>query len=334
MVSCTVGYAQTLGGAAAFNFLNLPATPLLSAAGGVSASYKANDIGLALNNPALLNEKLHTSLNASFNSFYAGVKAFNLSMGYQVPKWNSTIGASVSYIDYGSITQTDAAGNESGTFRPKDIVFQVSAAKQYLDRWHYGISLKFIASDYHLYRSSAIAADIGLLYEDTAHLFTAGLLVRNMGMQLKGYAGTKEDLPFDLQLGFTKRLAKAPFGFSLTLQQLHHFDILFNDTTFNNQINNPVKSSFFNKFFNHVVIATHIYLGNNLEATIGYNQLRRSELNIGANGNGLNGFSMGLQASFNKLKIQYARSYYQRSSAFNQFGIGINLNQLTGLGAL
>lgn len=330
----TQSRAQTLGGAATYNFLKLPATPLLSAAGGVSTSYNANDVGLAMNNPSLLNKNLHSQINLAFNSFYAGINAYHLSGAYHLDKKETTLGAGVFFIDYGSIPQTDAAGNENGNFRPKDFVIQASASRKYLERWSYGLTAKFISSNYQLYQSSAIAFDIGVLYKDSANQFTASVLAKNMGVQLKKYAGSAEDLPFDLQIGVTKRLAKAPFGFSLTLQQIHQFNNLYNDTTFNNENNFTNSGSFFNKFFNHVVIATHIYLGNNLEATVGYNSLRRSELNLGSTGNGLNGFSMGLQAKFKKLQIQYARSYFQRGSAYNQFGLGINLNQLMGVGTL
>ncbi|MER3470017.1 MAG: hypothetical protein C4330_01450 [Chitinophagaceae bacterium] len=325
---------QTLGGASAFNFLKLPATPLLSAVGGVNTSYSANDVGLATNNPSLLNSNLHTQVNLAFNSFYAGINAYNLAGAYHSKNWNTTFGGAIFFIDYGVVPQTDAAGNVNGTFRPRDLVFQVSAAKKYLEKWSYGINAKFISSNYLLYSSSAIAFDIGVLYNDSSNHFSASVLAKNMGVQLKGYAGSKEDLPFDLQIGLTKRLAKAPFGFSLTLQQIHQFNILYNDTTFNNDNNFTSNNGFFNKFFNHVVFATHVYLGENLEATIGYNQLRGMELNIGSNGNGLNGFSAGLQAKFKKLQFQYARSYFQRGTAYNQFAVGINLNQLIGLGTL
>jgi hypothetical protein len=82
------------------------------------------------------------------------------------------------------------------------------------------------------------------------------------------------------------------------------------------------------------VIASHIYLGNNLEATVGYNYLRRQELNIGSSGNGLNGFSMGVRVKFSKLQILYARSNYQKNVSYNQLGLTLTLNEFSGLGKL
>jgi hypothetical protein len=324
--------AQTLGGNATYNFLKLPASPLLTAAGGENVSYLTNEVGLAANNPALFNRSLHEQLNLSFNSFISGIKTYSLTSAYQAEKINTTLGGHIYFIDYGNIPQTDAAGNESGSFRPVDFVVQLSGARKYLEKWQYGLSMKFIHSSYQQYQSSALAFDVGVHYSDTVNLFYASILAKNMGTQITTYAGEREDLPFDLQVGITKRLAKAPFGFSFTAQQLRFFNLLYNDTTFNNENGFSSSDHFINKLMNHFVIAGHIYLGANLEATLGYNHLRRSELNIGGSGNGLNGFSMGLRVKFQKLQVLYARSSYQRNIAYNQLGITLHMDKLFGLG--
>ncbi len=326
--------AQTLGGKAAYTFLNLPASPLLSASGGINTSYSGSDVGLALNNPALLMPALHSDVGLVFNNYFAGIKAYNLSAAYHQIDMNTTFGGNIFFIDYGNIAQTDASGNVSGNFHPVDYVVQLSASKTYLEKWRYGASLKFISSDYGQYSSNALAMDVGIFYSDTSNNFSASVLVKNMGTQLKNYTNEKEDLPFDLQLGISKKLKKAPFGFSVTAHHLHQFRISYSDTTFNTENNLANNNTTLKNIFSHFVIATHIYAGKSLEATIGYNILRRQELNIGSSGNGLNGFSAGLQAKFKKLKIQYARSYFQRNIAYNQFGITISLKQLFGLESL
>lgn len=321
-------HAQTLGGSSVYNFMKLPASPLLTASGGVNVSWKANDPGLAVNNPALLTPELNSALGLAFNSFIGGIKTYNLSGVTEAKQWQTVFGGSVYFVDYGSIPQTDAAGNRSGDFHPVDYAVQLSAGRQYLDRWHYGATVKLIGSRFGQYRSSAIAVDVGVHYSDTANKIDAAVVARNMGAQLSTYAGEQEDLPFDLEIGITKRLAKAPFGFSFTAQHLQHFDILYSDTAFNNENQFTQNHHFVSKLLNHVVVAAHIYIGANLDATVGYNQLRRSELNIGASGNGLNGFSMGLRIKFSKLQVIYAHTNYQRNIAYNQFGLVLWLNKL------
>jgi hypothetical protein len=326
--------AQTLGGTAVYNFLHLPSSPLLSAAGGVNTSLPSTDVGMASNNPALLREELHTQTAASFNAYFAGTKAYHLSGAYHLTSAGVTLGSSIFYIDYGALQQTTETGEIQGTFRPRDFSFQLSAAKSYLENWNYGGSIKFINSNYGQYRSSGIAFDAGVLFHDSSKRFTASVLAKNMGVQVSSYNAEKEDLPFDLQIGVTKRLAQAPFGFSVTAQQLHRFNLVYNDTAYNIDNGFESNNSFSTKIFNHLVLATHVYIGNNLEATIGYNRLRRTELNLGSTANGLNGFSGGIKIKFQKLQLQYARSYFGRGAAYNQFGIGMQLNKFFGNNAL
>jgi hypothetical protein len=327
---------QTLGGNSIFNFLKLSNTPQLTALGGVNISQPSNDVGLAFNNPALLKPEMHTQMNVVFNSFYGGIKVYHLTLAYHHPKLNTNFAWGIHYFDYGNVPQTDASGNVLGKFHPTDWVMQLSASRSYLERWNYGATLKYISSNYGQYRSNGIATDVGVLYQDSAKLFSASVLVKNAGFQLKKYQGTEADeLPFDLQIGLTKRLKSAPFSFSITAQRVHQFDIRYNDTTFNNDngfSNSKDKKFTAGKLLDHLVLATTVYLGDRVEAQIGYNFLRRRELNIGNAGNGLNGFSVGAGVLLGKLQVRYARAYYQNNSALNQLGLNMKLNQYFGLG--
>ncbi|MBO9203958.1 MULTISPECIES: type IX secretion system protein PorQ [Niastella] len=331
--------AQTVGGNTVYNFLKLSNTPQLTALGGINITNQTHDIGLAFNNPALLRPEMHTQTTMVFNSFYAGIKNYHLMSGYHANALNTTFAAGINYFSYGSIAETDMTGNVLGAMRPADYVVQVSATRQYGERWHYGVTAKFIHSSYGIYRSSGIAMDMGIAYADSANLWQASLVAKNMGAQVKQYTGTASgDLPFDLQLGISKRLAHAPLQFSLTFFQLHKFDTRYNDTLFNNETglaqDSKEKKYIFDKFFRHVILAVQLYVGDKVEVTAGYNYLRRKELNITNAGNGLNGFSMGVGVLFKKIQIRYARSYYQNNSSYNQFGLNLRLNDYFGSGGL
>ena len=259
--------------------------------------------------------------------------------GFRNEPLKTTFAAGINYFSYGSIAETDLTGNVLGTMRPAEYVVQASAARQYGERWQYGVTAKFIHSAYGSYRSSGVAMDVGITYGDSANGWQASLVAKNMGAQLKQYAGsTAGDLPFDLQLGISKRLAHAPVQFSLTFFQLHRFNIRYNDTLFNNEMglgqDSKEKKYIFDKFFRHVILAVQLYVSDKVEITAGYNYLRRKELNITNAGNGLNGFSMGVGVLFKKIQIRYARSYYQNNSSYNQFGLNLRLNDYFGSGGL
>jgi len=329
-------FGQTLGGNAVFSFLNLPPSPQLTALGGVNVSQTSADVGLAFNNPALAGKAMHTQLHVGFNSIQPSVSAYHLSLGYHHERTKTDFVYGLTYLNYGSIQQTDASGNQLGNLRPNDWVMQLGAARSYLEKWRYGVAVKFISSNYGLYRSNGVAADVGILYKDTTALLSVSVLAKNMGTQLKKYTGTTaDDLPFDLQVGITKRLAQAPLGFSVTAHHLHRFDIRYDDTLFNNEngfSNAGDKKFTLDKLFRHFVAAADIYIGDRLQATIGYNHLRRKELNIGDASNGLNGFSMGIGVFLNKLHIRYALTNYQNRISYHQFGLNMKLNEYFGLG--
>jgi hypothetical protein len=169
-------------------------------------------------------------------------------------------------------------------------------------------------------------------YLDSANGWSLAIVAKNMGVPLKGYAGAPEELPFDLQLGVTKKLADAPLAFSGSAQQLHRLNLQYNDTTFNRETGTIVPSSFAKKLALHFVVAAHLFINRQLEATVGYNLLRRSELSQGTAGNGLAGFSAGFTARFEKLHLSYARSSYQRGIASNQLGLNLALDRFFGAG--
>jgi hypothetical protein len=324
MFSIAFTQAQTLGGNSTYNFLRLPAHPLMSGAGGLNVSYASDDVGFALYNPSLLRASMDKQLHLSFLHLPGGIRNYALSGGYHHKGTNATFGGQVFFLDYGSLPQTDASGNISGTFRPVDFVVQASAAAPYRQKWNYGGTLKFIHSSYGQYRSSGIAADVAVSFEDSTNLFSASIMARNMGTQLTSYAGEGEDLPFDLQVGITKRLARSPLGFSLTAHHLHRFNLAYNDTVFNNENDLFSSTGTITKVLDHLVLATHIHLGKNLEAIAGYNFLRRRELAAGE-GNGLTGFSVGFRARFHKLSFSYGRAAYQRNIATHHAGLTIDL---------
>ena len=328
--------AQTLGGSAAYSFLRFPASPQLAALGGVNVAHATKDVSLAVQNPALLDASMHAQMATNFNSLYDGVKNYHWMLGYRHPGLATNFSASLQFFDYGSITQTDAAGTVFGNLRPRDLVFQLTASRSYLEKWNYGLTLKWIASNYGMYRSQAAAVDVGLLYKDTARFFQAGITVKNMGVQVRRYnSAISEELPFDLVLGVYKQLENAPIRFSFTAHHLHQFDIDYNDPAFNAEMGVPAVNNrkfTINKLFRHFVLSTQLLIGQKVEVTAGYNFLRRNELRIPNVANGLTGFSLGVGAMLPKLQIRYARTYFQNTTAYNQLGLNLPLNLYFGLG--
>ncbi len=328
--TCTTSIsAQTLGGNSVFNFLRLSNTPKLTALGGVNVSHPANEVGMAFQNPALLKPEMDHQLHLVFNDFYASTSIFHLSYGYYKETWKTVFSSGMHYFNYGKSPATDAAGNILGQFRANDMLFQVSAARAYQQRWNYGISLKFISSRYGSYRANGLAMDMGLLYADSSGGFRASVVMKNAGSQLKKYAdGSSEELPFEMQAGITQRLEGSPFLISLTAQQMNRFNIRYNDTSYNNANGiSSKKFGFSGKLIDHLIIGITIELYDRLVVDLGYNFLRRRDLNIGAGGNGLNGFSYGMELKLKKFMFHFARANYQANTAYSQIGLTLKMEQ-------
>lgn len=323
--------SQTLGGRSVYNFLKLSPAPQLSALGGLNNSIISNDIHVAYQNPALLQENMMNTLGADVNLMYGGIKNMFLMYGKRNEKLQTNFSASVNFISYGKTDRTDASGNITGSFNPNDFAVQLGFSKKYKDRFNYGGAIKLISSNYAEYRSLGVAADFGVVYTDSASLFRAGLVFKNIGVQVKAYNGSsKEDLPFDLQIGVSKKLAKAPLQFSFTIHHLHQFDIRYADTSFEAEVSGAVKTGKFtlDKLVRHVIVAAQIYPSKQLELTIAYNFLRRKELSLFNIGNGITGFSFGGGVLFKTLQVRFARAYYQNTRAYNQLGLNINLSEV------
>ncbi|MCR6719791.1 MAG: hypothetical protein NVV59_05725 [Chitinophagaceae bacterium] len=186
-----------------------------------------------------------------------------------------------------------------------------------------------------MYRANGIAVDIGLQYLDSSKGWSFAVVAKNMGTTLKSYADSGgDDLPFDLQFGFTKKLANAPLAFSLTAHHLHRLALGYNDIAFDNQVGwntSDEKKLSLDNIFRHFVLASHIYAGKYVTADIGFNYLRRRELQVGKDGNGLTGFSMGVSLLARKFQVRYARTQFQQSTGMNQFGITLAMDKLGGL---
>lgn len=67
------------------------------------------------------------------------------------------------------------------------------------------MTLKFLYSSLEKYTSIGLGVDVGLSYYNPDKGFSAGFTLKNMGAQLKAYNEDRLRLPWDVQIGFTKK---------------------------------------------------------------------------------------------------------------------------------
>lgn len=338
---CNTASAQVTGGRFAMEFLRMPNAPHISALGGINVANPEPDISFALQNPSLMRPALHNQLGLNYNSYYAGIKVMNLNYGYHVASLKTSFSFGIQYLNYGSFEQTDNIGNQYGTFNASDYALTIGASRQYKERWRYGLTLKWAHSSLYDKKAAAVLADVGISYHDSANLITVGAVAKNIGFMVQKYnpANPSEPLPFDVQIGISKRFAHLPLRVMATAHHLYEWDIRYNnpadvETTSlfgSEDTTGDDKSYFADKLFRHLNFAAELTLGKRLAVVVGYNHLRRGELSL-KDKPALAGFSFGASLYLNKFQIHYARSYYHVAGPYNEFGLNVAMNKLFNIG--
>lgn len=337
LIFSQITFAQ-IGGDNVYEFVNLPISARVSALGGNLITVKDDDNALAYGNPATLNPLMHQQ--ATFNSaFYtAGINYGFLGYGFHLDKLNTTLNGGLQYITYGDFVAADETGLQTGEFNAAEYVFNIGAGRQYSEQISYGINLKTIYSRLESYNSLGVTADAAVMYADTATNFTATLVFKNMGTQLSTYIDDTEDIPFEVQAGISKRLRYLPFRFSIIAHNLQRWNIRYDDP---NQVeptslfdDTPQEENRFvvitDNFFRHFIFNGELLAGkaDNFRLRLGYNHLRRAELNIN-NLRSLAGFSTGLGIKVKKFRIDYGLAVYHLAGAVHHFGISTNVSSFT-----
>lgn len=290
-----------------FNFLKIPLSAHVAALGGENVSLAQDDPTLIFGNPAQASQVNDNSINLDYISYLADTKVLGAAYT-KVYSVRHTFGITGQLFSYGSMPETDEAGNETGTFSAKDIA--VSALYSYTmgDHWAGGATMRYIFSKYAEYSSSAIGFDLGLHYRNEGKDFSFGFVLKNIGAQLSSfYEGQTEHLPFDMQIGITKRMEHAPFRFSCTLRDMTRWSSRY-------YYNPEGKNGLGRKVFNHVVLGIDFLPSDMFYLSAGYNFRRANELKAAGSGHGA-GWSFGGGMTGKKIKLGIAYAKYHVSTA-------------------
>jgi hypothetical protein len=254
---------------------------------------------------------------------------FSIAQQY---KAKHTVAFGLHYMNYGSFTEANAAGIKSGTFTASDYAFNLIYSRKIDSLFTVGINVKPILSTYEKYTSVGLVFDIGANYYNPEKLFSAGLVLRNIGSQIVPYSdGNYEPVPFEIVLGITQRLRYAPFAFSITAHQLQKPDLTYsvenpeNSNTIGKTDGKSKVDKISDQFMRHIIAGVEFNPVKGFYLRVGYNYQRRKELSINSK-TGMVGFSFGGGIKISKLTIDYGRASYHLAGASNHFSVSINLD--------
>ena len=332
--------AQVTGGDNVFEFLNLSSSARITGLGGYLITVNDDDVNLATANPASLNPGMHNQLAFNHNFFPAGIHAGYAAYGHYVKKWDMTLHGGIQYMSYGSFDATDEFGNVTGEFKASEYAFTLGAGRQLYERVTVGANLKFITSSYESYNSMGLAGDLAAMFHDTASLFNVSLVMRNIGVQFTRFTeGNSEPLPFEMQLGISKRLRHLPFRLSVIYRYLDKWNISYDDPDSDEDAfifgDEPQGegNSFVDNLARHFVFSGEFLFGkkDNFRLRIGYNHLQRKELSV-KNLRSLSGFSAGVGLKINRFRVDYGRSFVHLGTGLNHFSISTHLSEFSKKG--
>ena len=290
---CLAAYAQE--SQQDYNFLRLPVSAHAAGLGGENISLIEDDASLMFTNPALASSVSDKTVNLNFMTYMSGSVMGSASFTKIVGK-RSTLGIGAQYINYGKIKQRDVDNMDLGEFSASDMAISGIFAYNLSDRFVGGITAKAIYSHIGGYNSFAMGVDLGINYYDSNSDFSASLVARNLGGQLKAYDDTYEAIPFMMEIGATKRLKGSPLRPSLTFIDITDWE--------------------YKKLIEHIVIGTDILIGESFYLCAAYNFKRAEMMKLvdgSAHGAGLS-LGAGLQLKRFKLNLAYAKYHVSSTS--------------------
>jgi hypothetical protein len=308
MIMVSPSFSQT-GGDNVYEFLNLTHSGLVSSLGGTNVSLPVNDLNLAYHNPALLNSGMDKSLALNYVNYFAGIN-YGLAMYSRSFPGTGNFAAGLTYLNYGTFTETDASGVITGNFTAAEYALSLIYSHKIDSLFSLGINFKPVLSQLERYTSIGFAFDVGASWHNSSKLFSAGLVIKNAGYQVTTYAGEPhEKLPFEIQAGISQILAHAPFRFSLTLRHLEKFDLTYQYQQPDLTGENKVSSGFLENSMRHMILGVELIPHKNFYLSAGYNYQRRRELEIESKTSTV-GFSWGFGINTSFMDIEFGRATY------------------------
>ena len=195
---CQLGHSQ-IGGLDNFEFLKMSTSARTTALGGSLISVSDGDIGLAWNNPAIMDSTFDKQISFNHNFHFAGISNGQVSYGHHLNAKDITLIGGIQYVNYGTFNLTDDIGNIQGDFEARDVAIGFGAAKKLNERIQAGVLVKYASSNYESYTASGLLTDIGLFYTKPGSSSQIGIVLRNIGFQLSKFNEEESSMPFEVE---------------------------------------------------------------------------------------------------------------------------------------
>lgn len=287
-----------------YEFLRVDMSARAASLGGSFVSV-ADDPNVIFYNPAGIILLKNSPVSFSYVKHILDINVASVAYSREITGIGRVAGA-IKYINYGTFQGADEYANKTGSFVPNEMAVMLGYANSLDVNFYYGANIKFIYSGIAGYSSTAIAADLGLHYAIPEQEMNLGAAALNMGGQFTTYDGSKEDLPLDVQIGVSKKLAHLPLRLFLDFHKL-----------------NKSRDNFMQRF-KAFSIGGEFILSKVMTLRLGYENEKRSDLKIGTFA-GLAGFNIGLGLKIKEYQFDYGYSSMGQIGALHRISVATNL---------
>lgn len=290
-----------------FPILQLDPSARSAAMGGANAALTELSSNSFFGNPALLTPASHGKLAVSYLNHVSDLQAGWLSYARSIDSLG-TFGVGLRYLSFGSFVERNELGEETGTFGASDVALTVAGARPFTNRITYGANLHFLRSSIAAEAASALALDLGLTYLSETQQTSFSTSVHHLGYVLSSIGNRSDELPFDLRVGFTQKLAHLPLLVSVTGYRLTQLDG-------GEEGNSSIAS-----VLNHLRLAGEFQFSKSFQIRFGYNHRQHENLKVKSRLD-MAGFSTGVGLVIAKIGIDYSFNSWSSLGALHRFSI-------------
>ncbi|QOW09483.1 type IX secretion system protein PorQ [Kaistella flava (ex Peng et al. 2021)] len=316
------GLLSAQEGTNVYPFLNIPGSARQAALGGDAVSVRDFDVSFAAINPGLMNLDQDQMISINYASYLADSQYGTISFVKDLEEGH-LIGFNARYMDYGKMPRTDESAEINGNFGAMDASLGLAYAYQFDEDFTIGGGANFITSKIDNYTSMAVVGTAGVTYHNAQSRETLALVFRNFGYQFKSFNGTREDVAFRVDLGYTKILDEFPLAFTITAHDLQKLNISQNFD------NNGQEVSWSRKMADHISLGAELFPEQAFNIRFGYNVRRGNELAV-LDQRSFAGLSAGFGIKISSFRFDYAHVRYHNASNVNMFGLTLDLIEVSG----
>lgn len=320
--------AMAQEGTNAYQFLNVTPSAHVYALGGHNLTIIDDDINLVEQNPALLGPEFDHQVGLNYMHYIGSTNFMGARYGQGVNE-HSAFAVGIQYYGYGEFVGADPEGVKTGTFNASDMALNFTYSHDITESLRGGITVKYLYSKYADYSAGALAADLGINYYNPDNDLSLAVVAKNLGGQVKKFNDTHDNLPWDIQVGYSQLLRGAPFRISITAYNLRHWHLPYYEPEDKNNSTSDLvkKDKFGSNLMRHLVLGAEFVPSERIYLGVGYNYKVRTDMS-NYHRSLLSGFSLGAGLKVKALGFGIAFAQPHTSATTFMFNLTTSIGEL------